>query len=271
MAVKGSQIGVGCGGSDGCVDEFGCVDGQCPDFTIRRHDTKPPFKVDIEDCDGPMDLTDLVLEINMWAKGKIKTAIDETDTYFALADAIGFQQIMVGDTIIMDRIRLTERMLVTGFDESKRLVQVQRGYNGTEPQEWKKGHALRIMRSINSPAQTEMVLDDVIQTDGKTLPNQITQSFLIYEWLPNDTCLPGCYWLEFKLLKMLDDIVVPAANFVSALQTTPSMTPPSFTDPSLTPDDFGCILGEGVEWVRRYPVNAEGFLIKVTNSPTMEL
>ena len=181
MAVQGSQVGVSCGQSNGCVDEFGCVDGKCPDFTIRRHDTKPPFKVDIEDCDGPMDLTDLVLEVNMWAKGKIKTAIDEMDTYFGLADGIGFQQIMVGDTIIMDRVRLTERMLVTGFDESKKLVQVQRGYNGTAPQDWKKGSSLKIMRSINSPAQTEMVLDDIIQVDGTTLNDQVTQSLLLDE------------------------------------------------------------------------------------------
>ena len=46
---------------------------------------------------------------------------------------------------------------------------------------------------------------------------------------------------------------------------------PSFTDINLTPADYGCILGEGVEWVRRFPMEGEGFLIKITNSFTSEL
>jgi hypothetical protein len=43
---------------------------------------------------------------------------------------------------------------------------------------------------------------------------------------------------------------------------------PSFTDESLTPYYFGCVLGEGVEWVRRFPLQQEGFLIKIENSFT---
>jgi hypothetical protein len=46
---------------------------------------------------------------------------------------------------------------------------------------------------------------------------------------------------------------------------------PSFTEEDLTPQDFGCILGEGVEWVKRYPTSGQGFLIKVEDSPTMEM
>jgi hypothetical protein len=46
---------------------------------------------------------------------------------------------------------------------------------------------------------------------------------------------------------------------------------PSFTDESLTPYYFGCILGEGVEWVRRFPIDGEGFLIKIEDSPTVEI
>jgi len=46
---------------------------------------------------------------------------------------------------------------------------------------------------------------------------------------------------------------------------------PSFSDENLTPYYFGCILGEGVEWVRRFPIDGEGFLIKVVFSPTTEV
>jgi hypothetical protein len=53
--------------------------------------------------------------------------------------------------------------------------------------------------------------------------------------------------------------------------TSPSCITPSFTSPSLTPTDFGCGLGAGVEWVRRFPVDGEGFLIHITDSPTAEL
>jgi hypothetical protein len=265
MVVQGSSIGVPCGQTDNCVDEFGCPSGICPDFTIRRHDTRPPFKVAVEDCDGPLDLTDLVLEANMWAKAKLKAAIDEDDTFFQFADGIGFQQVMVGDIIVIDRVRLPEHMLVLGFDETNKYISVQRGYNGTQAQAFKKGQSLRIFRVMNAPAVTEMELDDIEQVDGTTLTDQIIASFLIYEFQANDTCLPGCYLLEFKLLKMAEN------GSAGMLSTSTTTVIPSFTDPSLTPEDFGCILGEGVEWVRRFPVTKEGFLIKITDSPTTEL
>ena len=56
----------------GCPQTDGCIPGVCPDFMIKRHDTKPSFKILMEDCDGPMDLTGLVLEASMWAKAKLK-------------------------------------------------------------------------------------------------------------------------------------------------------------------------------------------------------
>ena len=160
MVVRGSFIGVPCGQTDGCVDEFGCPSGICPDFTIRRHDTKPNFKVAVEDCDGPMDMTNLVLEASMWAKAKLKVAIADDDTYFQFADNIGFQQVMVGDVIVVDRVRLPEHMLVLGFDETNKYISVQRGYNATQAQALEKGQVLRILRVMNSPAVTEMELDD---------------------------------------------------------------------------------------------------------------
>jgi len=72
-----------------CLDKFGCPDNRCPDFFIRRHDTKPPFKVAVEDCDGPMDIQGLVIEVNMWAMGKLKKTLATTDTNFVLADGVG--------------------------------------------------------------------------------------------------------------------------------------------------------------------------------------
>lgn len=247
----------------GCVDEYGCG-GRCPDFTLRRHDTKPAFKVKIEDCDGPMDLTDLVLEATMWAKAKLKKTITPNDTYFSLADNIGFNQIMVGDIIIMDQIRLPEKMLVIAFDEVNKLVEVQRGYHGTSIQTWKRGTSLKIMKFIGATAQTEMLYQDLLQIDGTTASNVLTDSFFIYEWGPNDTCLPGCYYIEFKLLKMSEE-----SEEVDILSLTPSVIP-SFTPSNASVADFGCGLGMGVEWVRRFPVDSEGFLIRITDSPSAE-
>jgi hypothetical protein len=242
----------------GCVDEFGCGN-TCPDFTIRRHDTKPSFRVKMEDCDGPMDLTDLILEASMWAKSKIKKTILPEDTFLALADNIGFNQIMVGDIIFMDQTRLPEKMLVVAFDEANRLVEVQRGYHGTNIQTWKKGTPLRIMKFIGAPAQTEMLYQDIIEMDGTTTLNVLMDSFFIYEWGSTDTCLPGCYYLEFKLLKLFDVPVDPPTDPIV----------PSGIDLS-TPVNFGCGPGIGVEWIRRFPVENEGFLIKIIDSPTSE-
>jgi hypothetical protein len=266
-----NRLGTGCSTTlnaqvvnSGCVDTFGCPpdgSGICPDFTIRRHDTKPDFKVSVEDCDGPLDLTDLILEANMWANAKLKAAIDENDTYFGLADNIGFDQIMMDDIIIMDRVRLPEHMLVTGFDETNNLVRVQRGYNGTVPSSWPKGNGMKIFRIINAPAATLMVREDIAQPDGTTETDVLIDSFLVYEWKAPDTCLPGCFYLEFKLMKEL-----VTSSMVQSLATIN----PSFTPSTLTPADFGCSMPLGLEWIRRFPVDKEGFLIRITNSPTTE-
>jgi 2-keto-3-deoxy-6-phosphogluconate aldolase len=45
----------------------------------------------------------------------------------------------------------------------------------------------------------------------------------------------------------------------------------SFTPSTMTAADFGCCLGAGVDWVRRFPASGEGFLIQIINSPTKEL
>lgn len=354
MAVNFSlKSGNSCGSQNACLDKFGCPSDRCPDFTIRRHDTKPPLRVSVEDCDGPLDLQGLVVEINMWALAKLKCNISTTDEYFSLADNIGFEQIMVGDIIVMDRVRMPERMLVTAFDEENKLVKVQRGYHGTTPSSWKKGSKMRIFRVLNAPAEAELVFEDQQQVDGTVKKNILVSAHLVYEWQPEDTCLPGCYWLEFKLLKMIDVVYyLPGGSwsgeihkhtdgffYTGTIHTESSVrlsydqvegkyflpdNPwagethlhsdsnyytgnvhndgsvllnftgipsdasvsyneggrvglcdisliPSFTDETLTPYYFGCVLGEGVEWARRFPINGEGFLIRIEDSPTVEL
>jgi hypothetical protein len=219
------------------------------------------MRIAVSDCDGPLDLTEenLVLEVNMWAKGKLKAAITAEDTYFALADNIGFEQAMVGDIIVVDRARLPERMEVIGFDETNGFIQVNRGVDGTTASAWKKGTPIRIFRIVNGTASIETVTEDVTSEDG-SVSTETTGTYLVYEWNSGDTCLPGCYWLEFKLLK------IPG---VSVLNTSSII--PSFTPSNLTPTDFGCDLGVGVEWVRRFPTDSEAFLVKIIDSPTAEI
>lgn len=266
MAICGASVGVGCRStSSGCPTKDGCPPGVCPDFTIRRHDTMPAFKVAVGDCDGPLDLTseDLILEANMWAKAKLKKAISASEDDFRLADDIGFEQVMVGDIIIMDRVRLPEHMLVIAFDETNKLIQVQRGYNGTQASAWKKGASMRIFRTMNASAEIETVYENVIQEDGTTV-EQLTDTLLVFSWDANTTCLPGCYWLEFKLIKMVSEEEEDVDAL--AISVTPSFTPSTYSAAT-----FGCSLGIGVEWTRRFPVSGEAFLIKIEDSPTSEM
>ncbi len=359
-----------------CLDKFGCPDDRCPDFTIRRHDTKPDFKIRLEDCDGALDVQGLVAEVNMWAKAKLKKRITSDCEYFRLADDIGFEQIMVGDIIVMERVRSPEYMLVLGFDECNKLVRVQRGYRNTTPSDWKKGASLKIFRIMNSPAQTELVFEDETDVDGTVTEDVLTESYLVYEWSAEDVCLPGCYWLEFKLIKMKglvlylpggywtgdvhqykgsyytgtihtdssvllsfdsvenkylidtdaweglvhahsgfwftgsthndgsvsldrtddpsDETVTysPSSTVASTgvfveqpsipgsfpLTVTPCTVSGndiscaiSFTNPNLKAEDFGCLLDENIEWIRRFPLQGEGFLIRIENTPTAEV
>lgn len=213
MAIDYNNNIYGCQQSH-CVDKFGCGS-RCPDFIIRQHDTRPEFRVRVEDCEGPMDIRGLVIEANMWALAKLRTSISATDDYFCLADDIGFEQIMINDVIVMDRVRLPEYMLVTGFDEDDRLVRVQRGYKGTTPGKWKKGSKMRIFRVLNSQAETEIVYEDIREVDGTMRKDTITSSYLVYKWQPEDTCLPGCFWFEFKLLKMIDLVLyLPGGHWI---------------------------------------------------------
>ena len=235
--------------STGCTDLFGCNSSICADFIIKRHDTKPDFKLSVEDCDGPIDLTDLVAEASMWAKAKLKTTINETDTTISFADGIGFNQVMINDVLILDRPRLPEKLLVTGFDETLKTITVEREYQATTAQDWKKGTNIKIMKFINSTSVTEIIYQDVEQMDGSKVTT-LMESFLIYEWGQYDTCLPGCYNLEFKLMK-------------------PTATSMPVTSPNVI-DSYGCGLPQDIEWMRRFPSNSEGFKIHIFDTPTGE-
>lgn len=236
--------------SNGCADLLGCDSSVCADFLIKRHDTKPDFKLNLSDCDGPIDLTDLIAEASMWAKAKLKNNISDTDTIISFADGIGFDQVMVNDIIILDRVRTPEKVLVLDFDEVAKTITVERGYQGTKIQEWKKGTNLKILKFINRTSITEMIYQDVEQMDGSKVTTLI-ESFLIYEWGQYDTCLPGCYYLEFKLMKPTDTI-----------------TPVSSPD---IVESYGCGLPTNIEWMRRFPSNSEGFKIQIFNTPTGDL
>jgi len=310
-----NRLSSGCGSTldtpttrGSCPDGFGCSDDVCPDFTIRRHDTQPDFKVSVEDCNGPLDLEidvyvcpaceyeftvpsgftadywtcpeceaivsvpNMIVETNMWAIGKLKTAITNQDTYFRLADDIGFNQVMINDIIIMDRVRLPEHMLVTGFDEINKLIRVQRAYNGTRATSWPRGSTLRIFRVLNSPASFELVKQDTVNVDGSTIRDELTDTYLVHEWEARDTCLPGCYWMEFKLLREAERVILPSNIPLDSVVygSLAASVIPSWTPSNISEIDFGCTVGEGIKWVRRFPVQNEGFLIKIEKSYTTE-
>lgn len=232
----------------------------CPDFTIKRHDTKPDFKAAVEDCNGPLDLSDelLVLEANMWSDSRLKNAIVEEDDSIKLADGVGFDKVMENDIIIMEHPRSPEIMLVTGFDENEGLIYVQRGYHGSQSLNWKRGSYLKIFRMLNAAAEIEMVYEDVTDVvSGTVTKNQLQATYLVYKWEPNDTCVSGCFMLEFKLMKMQQEDV----GIFMRRSSTPS-----------TPSNISiCDMGIGVEWVRRFPPTREGFVIQVPDSPTFEV
>ena len=168
------KAGLACGTNSNCIDSSGCPTDQCPDFSIKRNDTFPAFKVAVSDCDGPLDLTneDLTLVASIWGKAKLKAAIDDAETSIAFADNIGFNQIAAGDIIIMDRVRDAEKMLVESFDEESYTITVERGYDGTNASAWSKGDKLRFFRAVDVDAVIETVLENIEQLRPVLLSRQ---------------------------------------------------------------------------------------------------
>lgn len=225
-----AEIGVGCGSSGDCGGSGGCP--KTPDFCIKRHDTRPSFKVSVSDCDGVLDLTDenLALEASMWFQAKLKTAVNQSATAISFADNIGFDQVLVGDIIVTDKVRNPEKMIVLSIDEVAKTITVQRGQNGSIPQPIQRGSTLKVFRFIDFPSEIESVFGDVTNLDGTTV-NELLDTFLVFNWEDDHTSLPGCYQMEFKLVRIS----------------------PSTAE---------------VEWTKRFPLSSDGFFINVVDSAT---
>ena len=222
------EIGVGCGNAKSGCSGSGCE--FTPDFCIKRGDSRPSLRVSVEDCEGVVDLTDenLVLEASMWFKAKLKSDLAPSSSSISFADNIGFNQVSVGDIIVTDRPRNPEKMLVSSINESAKTISVQRGYDSTTADSWPKGSLLRIFRFVDEPAEIHSVLEDVEGLDG-VVSEQLSGTYMVFNWGLNHTALPGCYFLEFKLT-MMD--------------------------------------GTSVSWVKKTPLSREGFVISIVDSPS---
>lgn len=226
--MKDFETGVGCGQAPS-----GCSNSNCesaPDFCIKRWDTRPSFRVSVEDCDGVVDLTDenLVLDASMWFKARLKTGITSSSSQILFADNVGFNQVSVGDIILTDRARNPEKMLVSSIDEESGTISVQRGYGATAPDKWAKGTTLRIFKFTDQPAEIESVFEQKEGLDGVVV-EELSDTFMVFNWDSGHTSMPGCYWLEFKLT-MMD--------------------------------------GASIAWTKRTPLSREGFVINIVDSPS---
>lgn len=219
----------------------------CSDFIIKRHDTRPAFKVNITDCDNPIDLTNLVIEASMWTNTKLKKDITNISTTIEFADNIGFDQINEGTIIQIGDNRKFERMLIQSINEDAKTITVFRGQDSTQSYNWKKGSKIRLIRFLNRPAESELEYQDITNLDGTIEENVLARSTLIYNWFAEDTCFWGKYYLEFKVMQVI----------VATSTTTPN-------------PNYHCDLGAGVLWARRFPNDREGFLITILDSPTAE-
>jgi hypothetical protein len=228
-----SEFGVGCGSSGpNCKNSGDCANP--PDLCIKRHDTRPHLKIAMSDCDGPIDLSEegLVVEASMWFDAKLKADIQSSASQIRFADDIGFESVSVGDVVSTSKSRTPEMMLVTAVDEASKTLTVSRGHSGTVSRPWNKGTELAVFRFRDEPAKIESVFEESEAIDGSVSEN-LAETLLVFEWAQAHTSFPGCYWLEFKILKM---------------------TPSSSSD--------------SVDWIKRIPLSSPGFTIRIVDSPT---
>lgn len=231
-----------------CPRSDGCSPNVCSfDFEIKRFDTLPVFKYKLEDENGDaVDLTGLVVEASMWINVVLKRAITAEDTELQFANCVGFEQLLVGDLLVIDRTRSPENMLITGFDEENKIVYVERGVNGTNPSDYKKNTKMKGFRFRDSPGSIEMIYGSIMQLDGTYLCDQLLESYLVYNFSVENSCAPGCFCFEFKLL---------------------TLDASSITIPSVIPE---CFLGVGVIQMQKFPA-CGSFSVKVCDSPTREI
>lgn len=227
------EIGVGCGHqTQGCAEQGDCP--SPPDLCIKRNDTKPSFKASISDCDGPIDFsseTNLVVEASMWFDSKLKQSLDSESLSLSFADNIGFDSVMVGDIIVTHKSRSPEFMLVSFVDEGSKSVQVVRGQEDTNVVDWPKGTPLSIFRFRDLSGNLEQIYDTSESVDG-TAQTLLSETILGFDWEPHHTAAPGCYWIEFKIMKVADS----------------------------SPNE--------VEWIKRVPLSSPGFVVRVLDSST---
>lgn len=234
-----------------------CCDGTisaCSDFKTKQYSTYPPLKIQVFDCDdAPYDMKDLVIEASMWSTAKLKFDINSSDDLIQFADNIGYNTVGTNSILHLSTGRDFERMAISGFDDVNKIIQVERSVCSTYARSWKKGTPIKILRFFNKPAEAELVYDDEEQLDGTIIENKLVKSFLVYNWNPEDVCLPGKYFFEFKVLKMLLTTNLSNDNVISVNDL-----------------NYHCSLGTGVEWARRFPVEKDGFIIEILQSPTAE-
>ena len=184
----------------------------------------------MSDCDGPIDLSSgVAVEASMWFDSKTKSSISDSDASLRFADDIGFDSVAVGDLISTSGSRSPELMLVSSIDESSKTVFVSRGHGGTEARDWPKGTSLSVFRFVDQPAQVESVFEDVESLEG-SVSEELVDTLLVFEWSEGHTSVPGCYWVEFKIMGL---------------------------------DESGA-----VQWTKRVPLSAKGFMVRVIDSPT---
>lgn len=246
------------GGEVGCYQTGVCAGDlfACVDFSLKQHDTRPAFKVDITDCDLPIDLTDLVIEASMWTLAKIRTSILSTDTIISFADNVGFEQLNVDTIIQVGNGRVFERMLIKTINEEDKTLTVLRGQLDTKAYNWKKGVSVKLIKFLNNPAIGELEYKDIELLDGTVESHKLVRSTLVYEWKQEDTCMCGKYFIEFKVMKISPIVIEPTLDVGS----------------NVNPDEinYHCDNGANVEWMRRFPNDREGFVISVLGSPTAE-
>lgn len=240
-------------------DLFGCREDICPDYIVRRNDSRPPVRLSLSTCDGPLDLTEegLLVEANMWALARLKRDVTSEGTIIEFADRVGFYQVRPSDVIVVDHVRGPEHLLVDCIDEENYQVHVIRGHHATTAKSIKKGTYLRIFKFMDSSASIDLTKGPVIQEDGTVKKDQLLDTSLIYDWKSGDTCMPGCYYFEFKVMKLKE-----------AADPEDSVNYPSTCSYAVP---FNCGFGEQIEWIRRFPSSGEGLLVRVEDSPTLEV
>lgn len=228
-----TEVGVGCGSvSSACGGSGDCP--APPDLCIKRHDTRPSLRISVSDCDGPTDLTEegIIVEASMWFEAKLKSELTSSATELKFADNLGFQSVSAGDVISFYKSRSPEKMLVASVNEVDKTVQVVRAHGGTSARAWPKGAELAVFRFSDQPAQLESVFEESESLDG-VVEESLVDTLLRFDWNPEHTAVPGCYWFEFKILKL--------SHGVSS---------------------------SSVDWVKRIPLSSNGFMVRIVDSPT---